>query len=681
MDNKKTEENYPLERVVNSINKILMRTEIPNIRVISVEEFKNFCILWNSNSEVFSSNLNIIYNSKNKFSLPFLNQDIFGNFLILWTYTITDARRQRREKPFLDLIKIINKLFKEKFLNLNFVEKISKFLLLSSLTTSRKEKNSIESIENFYFLAYSFELVKIILQKDELDKEEEDFLYKYFEFFSRKLIKDNPSNIFSLIQEKNTLKAFFEFASEIIIRIPENQNEELTKKIKEAINSILMNNFTFQTAMVPLINQMKKVCINFHTASQAQLCKRLNVPDFQNLMIMNLFEEEEGKDPYKMEKGFFFWDKSFLFSGHFRFKKNLLVAFSFNLQIKEESTEEYWVLQFIKEDNREIWLGFAIQKKEGHFFLQIQTLDKNLIETGVEIIPNKTYIFFVFQKRKERKINLWYFDQSNRQRTYKCFETSKQVCEEGTRLLIGCKLKEETKKLDKKKEPLQKEELVSSFTGEIGTVIAMCSMDKSENLTENFIENMIRLKGRYDHILSFLCNNEYKNLNKYNFISESDFIEVQENMKRLEALELINTVVMVISPYSFQFAKPDITVRKSRGKPDITVQQSRENLEERKIKKNYNYIDHKFANKNIEYKTPSGFSKNEIELSGGFSPLFHTFWNYLSSSQFLVCEGLKLLQFQLEFYYQILLIQKDRKEDEEKEKLYKKMYVIFNKEI
>lgn len=553
---------------------------------------------------------------------------------------------------------VIIRMYIDKLLTIDDIEKIVKFYFIFSCLYSQ-EKGSCQVgmrnyvIKNYEFIEIAFKLMLNVFvvynNNNEYSNEEIQVIVSLLQFFEHSFIVDNYANVFYLTNSayKHRYSVFrllrllsknsYKFQDQI-------QNDALYNQCKRLFLSIFKHNFTYAKFMAPILNISKDILVNFNTHSITQFKYNFQRLNFIIQYLHDAYFEEckhYRNDQYAVDTMFYFGkkDAGLALSLGKIVGDNINIIFSFKLTPK-------------KLRSKFIIFGFTVDKQHLMVYLQREVNDdkqqqqqqcvryklmfklnrsnnknENEIETSFHIDINKTYIFLLTLGNKQIKIQ-------NNQSEY----TSKTGFNASDKLQINVGYFH-------KEDPTQS----YTFNGCIGTIIGMTK------LNEDHIAQILKLKGQYESIL-------YDS----NYINEND-ISVNRTYHSNEAISkyFLETksqgrVAFIISPKTFQLKKPNdfynkikrmnmgIACSRSHSKTTLPTEHKCVSLEH----SNYLGLD------------SSMMCGQSIEALSNVDQKFHVIQMKKTFNEFLKCDGLKFITMIFEYYYQIIVLYETQRHDD-----------------
>ena len=676
----KLKENYnknvkESSNILFSYDFLLKQTKIdilPKINVKQIYLYKTF-------SNYFDDN-NLKYINKFNFIMNKYNSDNIFNYFLLHIFHFFEKHYSIKNKKiqypiiynsFNYLISIFSKLYHNKILKLNHLEIISRLILFFSIIPdnekyiNKEEIYNDKIIKNIMFIPLSLNLIKFTFmnKKIKINKEEENSIINYFEFFFELLIENNIPN-------KNILMRYDSKVFNIIeyINLISSENNKLSKTLENILIELYINNFSIDGLMIQFIKITKNSLINFDQKNLSVLKQKLLNHYFIINYLINTSNKEKklfSLDSYKLNEGFYLGSETAginVIIDKFQNKENTIL-FSFNL-IPSQHLINYSIITCQKEN--EIFFEIKLIKgnNSNYYYLCIEIKDFQ-IKTNIRIVAEKTHLFALsfFDKKK---LSISFIGGQ-----YNHFITNEYNYKEGIdfsnfNFCVGCKLIYYTYE--------NSYIYINSFSGFIGPLIVFnLPYSKRENFEK--LKYIFQLKGNYsdflykDYMLDNILIYERNNSNYENII--------KSNIKDLE-----KDIELYIYPQSFKNKYIDNIdyLRLNNGKKIILLNEHKKilpnNLEKKKstpVKKSFFFnpsiqINLKYdkeyilGNENIA-NIKNKFHKNRLlEIYKNFNSKFFPFKSKDSISEFLKIDGIKFLTLHLEFYYQIIKKEFEKKD-------------------
>ena len=545
---------------------------------------------------------------------------------------------------------VIIRMYIDKLLTLNDIEKIVKFYFIFSCLYSQ-EKGSCQVgmrnyvIKNYEFIEIAFKLMLNVFvvynNNNEYSNEEIQVIVSLLQFFEYSFIVDNYANVFYLTNSaykyrysvfrllRLLSKNSYKFQDQI-------QNDTLYNQCKRLFLSIFKHNFTYAKFMAPILNISKDILVNFNTHSITQFKYNFQRLNFIVQYLHDAYFEEckhYRNDQYAVDTMFYFGkkDAGLALSLGKICRDNINIIFSFKL-IPKKLRSKFIILGFTADQHHlMVYLQREVNddkpQQQQHQCVKYKLMfkhNKNEIETSFHIDINKTYIFLLTLGNKQIKI------QNNKNEF--TFETKFNASDK-LQINVGYFHKED---------PTQS----YTFNGCIGTIIGITK------LSEDHIAQIFKLKGQYESIL-------YDS----NYINDND-ISVNKTYHSNEAISksFIETkhVAFIISPKTFQLKKPTdfynkikrmnmgIACSRSHSKTALPPEQKCVSLEQ----SNYLGLD------------SSMMYGQSIEMLSNIDQKFHVIQMKKTFNEFLKCDGLKFITMIFEYYYQIIVLYETQRYDD-----------------
>ena len=545
---------------------------------------------------------------------------------------------------------VIIRMYIDKLLTLDDIEKIVKFYFIFSCLYSQ-EKGSCQVgmrnyvIKNYEFIEIAFKLMLNVFvvysNNNEYSNEEIQVIVSLLQFFEHSFIVDNYANVFYLTNSaykyrysvfrllRMLSKNSYKFQDQI-------QNDTLYNQCKRLFLSIFKHNFTYAKFMAPILNISKDILVNFNTHSITQFKYNFQRLNFIIQYLHDAYFEEckhYRNDQYAVNTMFYFGkkDAGLALSLGKICRDNINIIFSFKL-IPKKLRSKFIILGFTADQHHlMVYLQREVNddkpQQQQHQCVKYKLMfkhNKNEIETSFHIDINKTYIFLLTLGNKQIKIQ-------NNQSEF-TFETKFNASDK-LQINVGYFHKED---------PTQS----YTFNGCIGTIIGITK------LSEDHIAQIFKLKGQYESIL-------YDS----NYINDND-ISVNKTYHSNEAISksFIETkhVAFIISPKTFQLKKPTdfynkikrmnmgIACSRSHSKTALPPEQKCVSLEQ----SNYLGLD------------SSMMYGQSIEMLSNIDQKFHVIQMKKTFNEFLKCDGLKFITMIFEYYYQIIVLYETQRYDD-----------------
>lgn len=608
------------------------------------------------------------------------------------------------------MLALISKFYHSKIFNLADLEVLFKFLLcLSTKSASDKEKDNkiVEfKIKQFPYYFYAIEFIKIIFiekynPNNTFSQEEVKFITSSINYISKNFLQGYECNKYLIRKNNLEIYNFFDILF-LLQNVSDEYYSELKTSLLDMFCILYKNNCTFLNSMNIYVLEMKKFLINYDLKSMKELKKDALVSNFPISFLIKNFQSEVDKysnDIYCIREGFYISGKDNGISiNDVKFdKKDITIIFSFSIApYKNEIAEQYNLITLLNSKEEPLLkIGFKlklneyannendtastqihndnqnndenfklVQKKKILYQIEIMTPVTVHNKPQLKLIPDndkidlieahKSYLFAIgiSTERKENVLSI-HFTSSDRKGSMKKIISKIPLIKFDKSMSLY--LASEKKLLSKRKGSSSSMSnsiyYKTTFTGFIGTFIVL-----SENLEDNVVRNIFKLKGKYANFLAFSEANK-NNYERY-FSEEGGQTEEkyekffkQENKTKAEKKkeQYPELVDLIISPKSFHFVKEELEIAHSEER-----YYSKEQIE-----KNEDFIGARITNK-LQ-------TKKKIHISRMFNKDFHLFRNRRNLLEFLRCEGFDYLCLSFEYNFQILSFLYKTKKEKEKE--------------
>lgn len=725
--------NIPLPSIntmINQINDLLEQLELSKTFQLNVQELENIAQL---NFSFYNPDtINCIFKSKGKYKLQKsqLNSEKFVKIILLWFFNvfykkwkdICDSSPKIKEimiEFYTSISKIISKLYNEKFLELEHIEIITKFILILSVFLPSSKQNIMKLntiIKADFFIDCSFTIIEYVFldfpnRKGLMKEDEIHFFCNFLEFFQKKMINDNPENIFILTNENWKIFDFFSLGKYLTI----TESKEVENCIMNLLCTIYQFKFS-KKSLSGLLSYLKECLVNFNQKPVEELEKNVKLLSFPLKYLGKQIEIERiflTQNQFHLEKGFYFGKKKCgICVNSVQFEKGRKIfVFSFNL-IPKNNVNEYTILSLVKQVKLDNCLSFSLVKnsisKNDVNNLSINNNVKGTKKSNLEkekeranpelyklvirnhidekdlnifIIPKKTYLFVIqIIPESITHVNITYSHYTNNGHAstetenigiplkFPFFQDPNNTVE----CFIGCTIQKDyaAPTISQDFEP---GELISTFSGYLGSVIILTSQQNEEKvyLKEHkssqkdtmtplitFPQNILSLKGKYEQFLYFQEGNDMTNQLKYVYEGgvypkiKGDFEDLQNSY--------LQKIKLYVSPNNYQL----IEISNNYSKQD---------------KNEYKFVKQNFLN--IQ-PNKLFFKGQSSKINKNFNQKFHIFKNPLTLFEFLKFDGINYFSLHFEYYYQMLTILKQKQNPnneltEKNEKIYNLMYIFI----
>ena len=441
-------------------------------------------------------------------------------------------------------------------------------------------------------------------------------------FFFQKEDNINKSQYFSIIilSEINYLEYFIK-----------NKENEKVKRIRDIINEILYLIYGFNINKVYTDYLLANIKGGFtelkgKNYSKEKLIYYLNKLNNQIESINNIFNKED-EIISKIEKDIYMPKRYFVFNNSNRSgiiynpkisltSNNFIIIFSFK-QSESEENKLYPLFSLIDEEN--IIFGIYLKNEKINLILK----NDNMHEFEKEVNINKSHLIIIqYTKSSLKNDKFEIFIDAEKQKSSKFWRTNRS----NANINIGFVSENISKKPEYK-------DFTNNFIGIIGPIITF--KDKIEE--EGFIDNVFKLKGRYD---IFLNLNSYTSI--YNDAYNEEINSIENDLKNYFfniSKKIDDNLLFIISPISIII---DYQISNFNSRDDIS---------------NLDFIENIY-NKN-------GFNKevNNASALSSFSTLDPPFLfnggtfpsqNLSSAYNFIQNDGFHIIVLHLEYFYNIL---------------------------
>ena len=550
---------------------------------------------------------------------------------------------------------VIIRMFIDKLLTLDDIEKIVKFYFLFSCLYSQ-EKGSCQVgmrnyvIKNYEFIEIAFKLMLNIFvvynNNTEYSNDEIQLIVSLLKFFEHSFIIDNYSNIFYLTnpayKHRYSVFRLLRLLSKNSYKSQDQiQNDLLYNQCKSLFLSIFKHNFTYAKFMAPILNISKDILVNFNTHSLTQFKYNFQRLNFIIQYLHDAYFEEckhTRYDQYYVDTMFYFGKKDAGLSLSLGKVSgdNINIIFSFKLTPKKLRSK-FIIFGFtVDKQHLMVYLQMELnddkqQQQQQHvkyklMFKKSNHKDEHEIETSFQIDINKTYILLLTLSNKQIRI------QNNQSEFIS--KVGFNACDR-LQINVGHFMKED---------PNQS----YTFNGFIGTIIGMTKIN------EEHIAQIFKLKGRYESILydsNYVHDNDIA-VKQHKHLSHSN-ATISKYLLETKSQEHI---AFIISPRTFQLKRPNDFYNKIK-RLNVGVSSrshSKSSLNEQKggSLEHSNYLG-------LDSSMMCGQS---IESLSNIDQKFHVFQMKKTFTEFLKCDGLKFITMIFEYYYQIIVLYETQRE-------------------
>ena len=596
-----------------------------------------------------------------------------------------DSGNKRDKKGLVAFAKLITKLYMIKYLSLDDIEALSKFILTLSLFY-KKDIGPIENkvIKNELFIRWAFTLLRLCFidypKRDQLSNEEVQMLIDFINYFKSNFVSED--NMIYFCNQSNTSYTLFN----LIYYLKLTDSKELKMSILNLLSSIYIYRFNQPKCYAPMIYQLQNCLVNFDQKDETEIKKDLDFLSCPIMFLQNQFEQESvqsKQDQLILDNAFYFNHKNcgILCSSLQLTKEEKTYIFSFKLVTNDEQNQEYSLLSLHEvtssnhvsqlltlslEKNDDVLLNKPgknpkvvtkhqlseaqlkdkeREKNDHSLYKMYLTIKNEKQDLDIYIIPNKTYLFVIEQTYKTMTITYSHHISHNIVRNdTEIINVNTSKYDNSLVCLIGCEFLEP---IPSKIEDEILLETESAFTGYMGTVIII-----EKGQTKEFSKHILNLKGKYEDSLYF---GAYDLSGMYKYYYEDSTLDYGNAKRFFEdptshiREDYIKKIKLYVCPRNFQLLKSDNMYLKS--------------YTQAMIKKRYKIVNFDFL----------GFKGNEIiqgkyRINSVFHQKFHLVRNSPTLFEFIKFDGINYLSLLFEYYYQILLkIQKYSSEKEKKE--------------
>ena len=603
---------------------------------------------------------------------------------------------KRDKKGLVAFSKLITKLYMLKYLCLDDIETLSKFILTLSLLY-RKEIGPIENkvIKIEFFIRWAFTLLRLCFidypKRNQLSNEEVQMLIDFIDYFKSTFVSED--NMIYFCNRSNSSYTFFN----LIYFLKLTDSKELKMSILNLFSSIYMYRFNQPKCYAPMIYQLQNCLVNFDQKEKEEIKKDIDLLNFPIMFLQNQFEQESvqsKQDQLILDNAFYFNHKycGILCSSLQLMKEEKTYIFSFKLVPNNEQNEEYsllslhevtssnhisQLLKFSLEKNDDVLLNKPgknpqivtkhqlseaqlkdkeREKKDHSLYKMYLTIKTEKKDLDIYIIPNKTYLFVIEQTYKTMTITYSHHIKNNIVRNdTEIINVNTSKYDTSLVCLIGCEFIEPlpSKIVD---ETLLETE--SAFSGYMGAVIII-----EKGQTKEFAKHILNLKGKYEDSLYF---GSYDLSGMYKYYYEDSTLDYGNAKRFFEdptshiRENYIKKIKLHVCPRNFQNLKTDNMYMNS--------------YLQAMIKKRYKIVNFDFI----------GFKENEIiqgkyRIKSVFHQNFHLVRNSPTLFEFIKFDGINYLSLLFEYYYQILIKIQNYSSEKDKKEIFDKMYnTLYN---
>lgn len=599
----------------------------------------------------------------------------------------TNNGNNKDKKGLVAFAKLITKLYMLKYLSIDDIETISKFILTLSLLY-RKDIGPIDNkvIKIEFFIRWAFTLLRLCFidypKREQLSNEEVQMLIGFIDYFKENFVCEDNMNYFC--NQSNTSYNLFN----LIYYLKLTDSKELKMTILNLLSSIYIYRYNQPKCFAPMIYQLQNCLVNFDQKDKNEIKKDLDYLSCPIMFLQNQFETESVKskqDQLLLDNAFYFNHKQcgILCSSLQIVKEDKTYIFSFKLVPNKEQNEysifslydsssssPTFIMKFSLEKNDEGLLNKPgktpspvakqqlseaqlkdkeRERKDHSLYKMFVTIKKEKKDLDIYIIPNKTYLFVVEHNYKTMTITYSHHIQNNIVRNdteivdvYSKFSNN-LIC------LIGCEFIEP---LPSNIPDVNLFETESTFSGYMGTMIIVESKQ-----TKDFAKHILDLKGKYEHSLYFGAY-DLSGFYKYFYEDSSlDYLCAKiffEDTSSHIRDHYIQKIKLYVCPRNFQLLKTD----------NLYLNSYREAI----IKKRYKIVNFDFI----------GLKGNEISqgkyrINNVFHQQYHLVRNAPTLFEFLKFDGINYISLLLEYYYQILIKIQNYSSEKERKEIFEQM--------
>ena len=554
---------------------------------------------------------------------------------------------------FTSINNIIIRLYIDSHLTLSDIELIIKFYFTLSCLNMNDNLMGMRNcnIKNYEFIEIAFTLLINVFVRynnnSELSHEEQHVIVSILNYFKRKFINSNYINIVYLTNPLYLNKINVFDLLHLLLKNPfklqeQIENDIVYNEIKSLFIAIYKYHFSYEKFMLPILNIMKDILVNFNAHSLSQLKYNFQRVNFIIQYLHDVsFEENKSSraDMCNVSNTFYFGkkDAGLLLKPSKIINDNITIVFSFKLTARPKK-EKYIVIGFSTE---KISLCLLLERNadnesEFKFMMRMSGMKKDdVVDMQIRVNENKTYVYALNLSR-----NYIELQSNNKQHHYKCSSNGFNIST-GSQVYVGYHPREDVKQ-------------ERTFSGFIGTVIGLTKVDS------DYVSKILTLKGEYEYIL---YNSKY-------VFDESNTDIKKAALHNDIARYLLETksqehIAFIISPQVFQLKKPkDIYSKTIKTNMSINAYHRTRTRSSRtsspdKVNKVY-YNEHS----NFLNLDSSMLVGQSIETTSSFDQKFNICVLKKTLREFVKSDGLKYISLIFEYYYQIMLLYKTQKRNE-----------------
>lgn len=604
------------------INKLLNEQSIDSITVTEFEAFTSLFsnIFLNAfQQKPISVIVSQIIKSSSRYSLKSTNdsQIKMNKVMIISIITLFHLRNKYQSLiKFESLFAIIGKLYNEDYLITSDLN--SYFIILIRL-------GLIDLKDTIFFekrtlFNQTFDLLTKAVVID-CKRNKSDLIIETLSFFKKEVV-DEERDLFFLSKSMTYFKFGCSVYQSVSYLHDEHIRETVIAKLNEVIIPIYQSKFSIKL-MKNHMNIIKDSILNYNTKSREEVKNNLLASRYQMQFLTNCSSFEQNKekvDLFQINRGFIFNgdSKKGLKANINTQLKNFTIIFSFKLIPSSSSVlakKTYPILSFISpENNNANILGFSINSIDNYLCFTITTEQEQKDIKEINIVPFQSYLFIItgYPSSSIYKINIKYNKMQISNFNINKIKDKSTICYIGYRPQL---------KNDSNDDWV--------FQGEIGTVIIL-----KDILSDQIIFNMFNLKGNYDNFF-YASQYDTSYISKYiNIITVNDkFYPMALNCFDRQAPSIMEMTTFIISPLTFQLAYND------KGLEYLTKYQYK-----------FNYLN---INQNeLRFQ-------EKIDLLCYFFDEFTIFERNSTVFELLKRDGFKFITLHLEYYYSLLVENKD----------------------
>ena len=510
-----------------------------------------------------------------------------------------DSGNKRDKKGLVAFAKLITKLYMIKYLSLDDIEALSKFILTLSLFY-KKDIGPIENkvIKNELFIRWAFTLLRLCFidypKREQLSNEEVQMLIDFINYFKSNFVSED--NMIYFCNQSNTSYTLFN----LIYYLKLTDSKELKMSILNLLSSIYIYRFNQPKCYAPMIYQLQNCLVNFDQKDETEIKKDLDFLSCPIMFLQNQFEQESvqsKQDQLILDNAFYFNHKNcgILCSSLQLTKEEKTYIFSFKLVTNDEQNQEYSLLSlhevtssnhvsqlltFSLEKNDDVLLNKPgknpkvvtkhqlseaqlkdkeREKNDHSLYKMYLTIKNEKQDLDIYIIPNKTYLFVIEQTYKTMTITYSHHISHNIVRNdTEIINVNTSKYDNSLVCLIGCEFLEP---IPSKIEDEILLETESAFTGYMGTVIII-----EKGQTKEFSKHILNLKGKYEDSLYF---GAYDLSGMYKYYYEDSTLDYGNAKRFFEdptshiREDYIKKIKLYVCPRNFQLLKSDNMYLKS----------------------------------------------------------------------------------------------------------------------